>query len=155
MREARGQGTDAQSVVPLDRHRHLRSRLYNELVWRPSLVLAGLAPEPTKDARGRKRYANNRQDGMHALRHYYASVLLAEGVSIRELAEYLGHSDPGFTLRTYIHMLPDSHERAINAIDGRLFRPRSASSGAGAELNVRLAVVSLSARKAVKRPSFG
>jgi integrase len=62
---------------------------------------------------------------MHALRHYYASVLLAEGVSIRELAEYLGHSDPGFTLRTYIHMLPDSHERAINAIDGRHFRPRA------------------------------
>lgn len=58
---------------------------------------------------------------MHALRHYYAS----EGVSIRKLAEYLGHSDPGFTLRTYIHMLPDSHERAINAIDGRHFRPRA------------------------------
>jgi integrase len=62
---------------------------------------------------------------MHALRHYYASVLLADGVSIRELAEYLGHSDPGFTLRTYIHMLPDSHERAIRTIDVRLFRPRS------------------------------
>lgn len=45
--------------------------------------------------------------------------------SIRELAEYLGHSDPGFTLRTYIHMLPDSHERAIDAIDGRHLRPRA------------------------------
>lgn len=103
----------------------MRARLYNEIVWRPGLVRAGLAPEPIKDARGRKRYVNNRQDGMHALRHYYASVLLADGVSIKELAEYLGHADPGFTLRTYIHMLPDSHERAIRAIDGRLFRLRA------------------------------
>ena len=76
------------------------------------------------------KYANDRRDGMHALRHYYASVLLAEGVSIRELAEYLGHSDPGFTLRTYIHMLPDSHERAIKAIDGRHFRPRAVPTDA-------------------------
>jgi integrase len=42
-----------------------------------------------------------RADGMHALRHFYASVLLAQGVSIKELADYLGHTDPGFTLRTY------------------------------------------------------
>ncbi|WP_084316958.1 tyrosine-type recombinase/integrase [Actinospica robiniae] len=73
---------------------------------------------------GRLRYANDRRDVMHALRHYYAGVLLADGVSIRELAEYLGHSDPRFTLRTYIHMLPDSHERAIKAINARHLRPQ-------------------------------
>jgi len=97
------------------------------MIWRPGLVKAGIAPEPKKDKRGRKRYANNPQDGMHALRHYYASVLLADGVSVRELAEYLGHSDPGFTLRTYIHLLPDSHERAKRAIDGRRLRLRAVS----------------------------
>jgi integrase len=31
--------------------------------------------------------------------------MLAGGVSIKELAEYLGHSDPAFTLRVYAHML--------------------------------------------------
>ena len=40
-------------------------------------------------------------DGMHALRHYYASALLAGGVDIRALSEFLGHHDAGFTLRTY------------------------------------------------------
>ena len=30
-------------------------------------------------------------------------------------------------LRTYIHMLPDSHERAMRAIDGRLFKLRPIS----------------------------
>ncbi len=36
---------------------------------------------------------------MHALRHFYASVLLDAGESIKALAEHLGHSDPGLTLK--------------------------------------------------------
>jgi hypothetical protein len=39
-------------------------------------------------------------------------------VSIKELAEYLGHSDPGFTLRTHTHLVPSSYERVRQAIDG-------------------------------------
>ena len=73
--------------------------------------------------------------GMHALRHYYASVTLADGVNIKELAEYLGHGDPGFTLRLYTHMLPSSHERARKAVDSRLSRLFSLKShGAVTEL---------------------
>jgi site-specific recombinase XerD len=62
---------------------------------------------------------------MHALRHHYASVLLDAGVSIRALADYLGHHDPGFTLRTYAHMMPASDDRARAAIDS--------AHGAGAD----------------------
>jgi integrase len=54
---------------------------------------------------------------MHALRHFYASVLLDAGENIKALAEYLGHSDPGFTLRTYTHLMPNSQARARGAID--------------------------------------
>ena len=43
---------------------------------------------------------------MHALRHYYASVLLAGGVDVRALSEYLGHHDPAITLRIYAHLMP-------------------------------------------------
>ncbi|HEV7976136.1 site-specific integrase [Amycolatopsis sp.] len=64
-----------------------------------------------------------RADGMHALRHFYASTLLSRAVSIKELAEYLGHSDAGFTLRTYTHLVPSSHERARQAIDAVFGRP--------------------------------
>lgn len=56
---------------------------------------------------------------MHTLRHYYASVALADGVNIKELAEYLGHHDPAFTLRMYAHMLPSSHGRASQAVQKR------------------------------------
>lgn len=59
---------------------------------------------------------------MHALRHFYASVLLSPGVSIKELAAYLGHNDPGFTLRTYPDLVPSSFECAPTAVDA-VFSP--------------------------------
>ncbi len=49
--------------------------------------------------------------------HAYASVLLDAGESIKALSEYLGHSNPGFTLRTYTHLLPSSETRTSKAID--------------------------------------
>ena len=35
----------------------------------------------------------------------------------RAVSEYLGHSDPGFTLRTYTHLMPSSSERTRDAVD--------------------------------------
>jgi integrase len=52
-----------------------------------------------------------------ALRHFYASALLDAGESIKALSEYLGHSDPGFTLRVYTHLMPSSEDRTRRAID--------------------------------------
>lgn len=60
-------------------------------------------------------------------------TLLAQGVSVKELAEYLGYTDPGFTLRTYTHLVPSSHQRARAAVD-EVFRPgrrRRTSDGLG------------------------
>ncbi|MGW1405206.1 tyrosine-type recombinase/integrase [Streptomyces sp. NPDC002403] len=54
---------------------------------------------------------------MHALRHFYASVLLDAGENIKALSTYLGHTDPGFTLRTYTHLLPSSEGQARVAMD--------------------------------------
>ena len=62
----------------------------------------------------------SRVTGMHALRHFYASALLDAGESIKALAEYLGHSDPAFTLRVYTHLLPSSAKRTRKAIDDLL-----------------------------------
>ena len=45
--------------------------------------------------------------------------MLAGGVSIKELAEYLGHADPAFTLRVYAHLLPSSHDRARTVVNDR------------------------------------
>jgi integrase len=112
-------------------------RNFDETVWKPALAMAGVIPQPTLDARKRKKYVTDRKTGVHSLRHYYASVTWGDGVNIRELAEYLGRSDPGFTLRIYNHMLPHSHERARKAIDRRMLRRRLIASSNGAETEQR------------------
>ncbi|MEV7970492.1 tyrosine-type recombinase/integrase [Sphaerisporangium sp. NPDC088356] len=74
---------------------------------------AGVIPEP----KGSERHQAAREHGMHALRHLYASVLLDAGENIKALSQYLGHSDPGFTLRVYTHLMPSSEGRTRRAVD--------------------------------------
>jgi integrase len=76
---------------------------FNSFLWKPALVAAGA--EPT------------RTNGCHALRHFFASTALHEGESIKALSEYLGHADPGFTLRTYTHLVDDGSDRTKRAVD--------------------------------------
>jgi hypothetical protein len=52
---------------------------------------------------------------------------------IKELAEYLGHADPAFTLRVYAHLLPSSHDRARTVINDR-FGQLMGDPGAGSSL---------------------
>ena len=80
--------------------RALNRNYFNPKIWRPALRAAG-----------------------HALRHFYASTLLDAGESILALSEYLGHADPGFTLRTYTHLMPSSTKRTKAAIDAMLSVP--------------------------------
>ncbi|MEV8374749.1 hypothetical protein AB0P21_18560 [Kribbella sp. NPDC056861] len=100
----------------------LKARTYNGGVWRPAIAAAGIIPAATRNSRGRMAYVGSRKDGIHALRHYYASVTLTDGVNIKELAEYLGHRSAAFTLEHYQHLLPTSHDRARKAVDNRLTR---------------------------------
>jgi integrase len=79
---------------------------FNERVWHPALDGAGIE--------------RSRATGMHALRHLFASTLLNAGETIKALAEYLGHADPGFTLRVYTHIMPTSQERTRRAVDAML-----------------------------------
>lgn len=61
-------------------------------------------------------YAESRENGIHALRHFHASVLLDAEKNIKALAEYLGHSDPGLTPRVYAHLTPSSQEQTRKAL---------------------------------------
>ncbi|MGB3763048.1 MAG: site-specific integrase, partial [Ornithinimicrobium sp.] len=84
---------------------------------------------PWKRAQATAGIADSRDNGMHALRHWYASVLLDAGESIRAVSEYLGHSDPGFTLRTYTHLMPTSSERTRTAVDAAFATSRDEGAG--------------------------
>ncbi|WP_405084491.1 tyrosine-type recombinase/integrase [Microbispora sp. NBC_01389] len=90
---------------------------FNAFTWKPALEAAGVIPVRET---GTRRWTESREEGFHALRHHFASVLLADGVDIRSLAEFLGHEDPGFTLRTYTHFMPSVEERRRKAVERAL-----------------------------------
>ncbi|MPY47059.1 tyrosine-type recombinase/integrase [Streptomyces acidicola] len=101
---------------------------FNEKHWKPALAAAGMIPQPEvtyiEPKKGRSPWRKEtwtmpREFGFHVLRHTFASVVLAEGETITQLAAWLGHSDPAFTLRTYVHFMPKSGSRGRAAL-GRL-----------------------------------
>lgn len=94
-------------ILTTARGHAFRRNRFNDTVWAPARRAAGVT-SPT------------REDGSHALRHHYASVLLDAGESVKALSEYLGHHDPGFTLRVYTHLMPSSDARTRGAIDSLL-----------------------------------
>lgn len=100
--DATGQVTAGLILTTRERSA-LNRNYFNTRVWRPAQSKVGIE--------------QSRDNGMHALRHWYASVLLDAGESIRAVSEYLGHSDPGFTLRTYTHLMPSSARRTRLAVD--------------------------------------
>ena len=57
------------------------------------------------------------QQGIHKLRHCFASLLIAEGVSPRVVMEMLGHSQISLTMNTYAHVMPTMLEDAARAVD--------------------------------------
>jgi integrase len=102
----RGDLVTVPLIFTTPRRNAINRATFNDKAWHPAVTSAGI--EAT------------RATGMHALRHFFASVLLDAGESIKVVAEYLGHSDPGFTLRTYTHLMPGSQDRTRAAIDNVL-----------------------------------
>jgi len=112
-RDLDGAEHTARLFFPRSAGRALHRDRFNPDIWRPALERAGIVAPPKK---GRRR-APAREHGMHALRHYFASVLLTEGEAVQAVAEWMGHSSPKITLDTYAHLMPKSEERMRRLID--------------------------------------
>ncbi|WP_454158272.1 tyrosine-type recombinase/integrase [Microbacterium lacticum] len=82
-------------------------------LWRPAAAAAGLTA-----ATG---------TGVHALRHYYASLLIRYGESVKTVQGRLGHKSATETLDTYGHMWADSDDRTRDAVDSILGAPRDSA----------------------------
>jgi integrase len=53
----------------------------------------------------------------HDLRHFYASLLISRGCSVKAVQKRLGHQSAMETLDTYGHLWPDSDDETRNAVD--------------------------------------
>lgn len=70
-------------------------------VLKPAAVRAGLGSLVGKQPRAESWV------GFHTFRHTCATRLFRSGWNAVQVQKFLGHSDPGFTLRTYVHLLPE------------------------------------------------
>lgn len=61
----------------------------------------------------------------HDLRHSCASLLLANGVPMKQIQEWLGHSDMGTTANIYSHLDYNSKIDSANIMDGVLRLPET------------------------------
>jgi integrase len=50
-------------------------------------------------------------------RHTYASTLLSSGVSIKAVADWVGHASPTVTLSTYAHLMAADADVARGVLD--------------------------------------
>ncbi len=90
---------EGDSGKPLDPHNLAQRKLY------PVLARLGLP-----------RFSWNR------LRKLHSTYLLELGVTPRVLQAQLGHADAALTLNVYAQVLPDSQRRAVEDLEGLLFR---------------------------------
>lgn len=58
----------------------------------------------------------------HKLRHATATLMLADGVPMRVIADQLGHRNPAITSRIYAHVAPDQLATAVLSLEPRTSR---------------------------------
>jgi integrase len=77
---------------------------FSRAVWQPAIKSSGLP------------------DGLtfHDLRHFYASLLISRGSSVKVVQARLGHKSAVETLDTYGHLWPDDEDLTRQAVDAVL-----------------------------------
>ncbi len=103
-------------------------------VLAPAATSIGLTVDvEAEDSEPRKRSAIS----FHTFRHTCASMLFAIGRNPKQVQEWLGHTDPGFTLRTYVHLMDagvgdadffDAETEATGVTDGATREPGTAAN---------------------------
>jgi len=89
----------------------IRRQRFSDQAWRPAVARAGLEGSPT----------------FHDLRHFYASLLIRHGESVKVVQARLGHASASETLDTYSHLWPDAEDRTRLAVDSVLGTPAAST----------------------------
>lgn len=81
----------------------VRRNDFTSRIWAPATIAAGCP---------RVRF--------HDLRHFYASLLIRHGESVKTVQRNLGHASAAETLDTYSHLWHDSDDRTRAGVDSVL-----------------------------------
>jgi integrase len=65
---------------------------------------------------------------LHDMRHAFATLTLADGASIREVSDLLGHSSKSLTLSTYAHAMPGGGQAAVSNLARALLAAKVATA---------------------------
>jgi len=94
-------GRSVELLFADDRGKALGRTWFHRRVWTPAVAAVGL-PTGTH---------------FHQLRHFYASLLIDGGESVKVVQSRLGHATADETLNTYAHLWPDTEDRSRTAVD--------------------------------------
>jgi integrase len=64
----------------------------------------------------------------HDLRHFFASMLIAQGESAKYVCDQLGHASVQITFDTYGHLFPQAKAEASEKFEERMLRAREEAS---------------------------
>jgi len=75
--------------------------------------------------------------GLHRLRHTFATELIMSGVNPKTVSNWLGHTDPSFTLRIYVSSSPENLRASVDTVNEVMALPEG-YDGQGSELPARI-----------------
>jgi integrase len=114
-RQARG--PSAKYIFSNTEEGFLDPDYFNEYVFAPITKAAGLKVR------------------FHDLRHFFASMLIAQGESPKYISDQLGHSSIQVTFDVYGHLFPQSREEAAAKLQKAMFASRRSGFGSSLVAN--------------------
>ena len=105
-------------VYPGEHGGHQQYGHFSKRCWRTLMKEAGLVQETEID--GEKRVENLYTP--YSLRHFYASMLIADNKDLKTIQERLGHVDAAMTLNVYGHLIKERQAMAREEDGGILGR---------------------------------
>jgi integrase len=104
---------EAECLLVLDWSEPVRHGTFYKAVFRPGVLRANRTAKATDDRAAMQASALK----FHALRHTYASLCIAAGRPMFEIARFIGHASPRTTETVYAHLLnTDDHADAMAAL---------------------------------------
>ena len=101
--------SEAADRIVLDWSAPLRHQTFYKAIFRPAVARANrIAKDEAFLPVGLK---------FHALRHTYASLCIAAGISSLHLSRFMGHAKVTTTLSVYTHLFDDDHTETMAALE--------------------------------------